>query len=677
MIASKTPGDDRTAERLEALRRSNAAVHACTASAISSVQGRSWADEELVELVDLLHQTAIDKPRLAASLVSKLAVLLEALDLAGLKRWIVTGLRLYPDRVDLLGGYFDLTDPAAQAGLRAEAKGCQFTTRHLQLQHYLAGFGQVDLALKPLAAPRLDPLPQRLVISDAALLFPGHYLAVEGSDRGDMYRAAAAHALAHLQFSPQHRPVGNRKPMLIAIMSLIEDARVERLMMQHYPGLQGLWGQFHVISGKEAGIGFAAYVARLARALHDPTYVDGNHWVSKGRQLFEAEAEAGKLDDIGAFDTIGKILANDLGQMRMPFDSEQYRVEPAYRDDNTVLWDFNEDRLPEEHEESLARESIRVEPNVSESSIVQHVAPKEVDGRTRTQYPEWDYRIDALRDDWTTVIDGMRPGDERRGANVGAAQVARRRQRLQGLARIPDRSIRLNRLHEGDELDLNAAIDGVIQRRTDAQPDPRIFRRHGRRRRDAAVLLLLDLSESTNDFVRGSFTSVLEVEKRAATFVAESFNLSTDKVAVHGFSSNGRNEVNYLHIKDFDEPFGEAQKRMLHQQTGNLSTRMGAAVRHAAASLIEQHSDNKVILLLTDGEPSDIDVHEKRYLVEDARHAVSMAALKGVRVFCLTLDRNADPYVRRIFGARNYRIVEGVDAFSTAIGNTLVRVVAD
>src|ERR1700730_13613162 len=165
MIDSRTPVDGRAAERLEALRRSNAAVHARAASAISAVQGRSWADDDLIELVDLLHQTAIDKPRLAASLVSKLAVLLEALDLAGLKRWIVTGLRLYPDRVDLLGGYFDLTDPAAQAGLRAEAKGCQFSTRQLQLQHYLAGFGLVDLALKPLAAPRLDPLPQRLVIS--------------------------------------------------------------------------------------------------------------------------------------------------------------------------------------------------------------------------------------------------------------------------------------------------------------------------------------------------------------------------------------------------------------------------------------------------------------------------------------------------------------------------------
>ncbi|MEM5370732.1 VWA domain-containing protein [Paraburkholderia azotifigens] len=677
MIDSMTPVDGRVAERLEALRRSNAAAHARAASAISAVQGRSWADDDLIELVDLLHQTAIDKPRLAASLVSKLAVLLEALDLAGLKRWIVTGLRLYPNRLDLLGGYFDLTDPAAQAGLRAEAKGCLFSTRQLQLQHYLGGFGLVDFALKPLVAPRFDPLPQRLVISDAALLFPEHYLAVEGSERGDMYRAAAAHALAHLQFSPRHRPVGNRKPMLIAVMSLIEDARVERLMMQRYPGLQGLWGQFHEISGKEAGIGFAAYVARLARALHDPTYVDSNHWVSKGRQLFEAEIAAGRLNDIAAFDAIGKILANDLGQMRMPFDPEQYCVGPAYRDDNTVLWDFNGERPPQDDEESLARESIRIEPNDSDRSTVQLVAPQEVDTRPRTQYPEWDYRIGAVRDNWTTVIDNMRPDDERRGVDVAAGQVPRRRQRLRGLARIPDRSIRLNRLHEGDELDLNAAIDSVIQRRSDEQPDPRIFRRHGRRRRDAAVLLLLDLSESTNDFVRGSFMSVLEVEKRAASFVAESFNLSTDRVAVHGFSSNGRSEVHYLHIKDFEEPFGETQQRMLQEQSGSLSTRMGAAVRHATASLIEQNSDNKVILLLTDGEPSDIDVHEKRYLVEDARHAVSMAALKGVRVFCLTLDGNADLYVRRIFGARNYRIAEGVDSFGTAIGNTLVRVVAD
>jgi len=240
---------------------------------------------------------------------------------------------------------------------------------------------------------------------------------------------------------------------------------------------------------------------------------------------------------------------------------------------------------------------------------------------------------------------------------------------------VPDRSIRMARLHEGDELDLGAAVDSRIHLRGRVAPDPRIFRRHGRRRRSAAVVLLMDLSESTRHFVPGSFISVLDLEKRAAALVAESFDASRDRIAVHGFRSNGRREVTYLHIKDFDEPFGSAQRRRLQRQQGKLSTRMGAALRHASAALAAERVDQKVILLLTDGEPSDVDVLEDDYLVEDARQAVVTAASRGIRTFCLTLDRNADRYVRRIFGERHYLIVDVADAFTTRLAQTLVRIV--
>lgn len=637
--------------------------------------GRLQDDDQVAELVNLLCQTAIDAPGLVASLVPKLAVLLDALDLAGLRRWIITGLRLYPDRPDLLLSYFELADPAAQQSLHAELRGSQFAAKRDQLQYYLAGFGLTEIRLKTHPSKHLDQLPQRPAVSDAVLLFPDHYLAIEGSERGDLYRAAAAHAIAHLCYSPRHRLVGNRKPMLIAVMSLIEDARVERRMTQHYPGLHSLWGRFHVATRANAGLGFAAFAARLARALHDPQYADENHWVNKGRDLFESLAD--RLEDVAAFDKVGKILANDLGQMRMPFDPERYRVEPAYRDDNTVLWEFNEDHPPSDDQEMLARESVKVEPDHLDAVTVMRVSAIEIDERPHTEYAEWDYRIEALRDKWTTVIDDARGDNDGRVRGPEASHRARRRPPLEGLARVPDRSIRLSRQHEGDELDLNAVVDSVIQWRGHLYPDPRIFRRHGRRRRNAAVILLLDFSESTNDFVPGTFTSVLDVEKRAATMIAESLDLSHDRIALHGFASNGRKEVHYVHIKDFDEPFGACQKEYLQNQPGSLSTRIGAALRHATACLVPENADRKVILLLTDGEPSDIDVYEKRYLVEDAHHAVSMAALQGVRTFCLTLDKHADPYVRRIFGARNYQIIENADAFIAKIGRTLASVVAN
>ena len=135
--------------------------------------------------------------------------------------------------------------------------------------------------------------------------------------------------------------------------------------------------------------------------------------------------------------------------------------------------------------------------------------------------------------------------------------------------------------------------------------------------------------------------------------------------------------MNYVCIKDFDEPFGSEQKALLHRQEGHLSTRMGAALRHASRSLNGEEVDHKVILLLTDGEPSDVDVFEEDYLIEDARHAVVSANGRGIKTFCLTLDRHADVYVRRIFGMRNYLIADKADGFAGRTGQALVKLIAN
>ena len=207
-------------------------------------------------------------------------------------------------------------------------------------------------------------------------------------------------------------------------------------------------------------------------------------------------------------------------------------------------------------------------------------------------------------------------------------------------------------------------------------PDPRIFRRPGRRRRHLTVLLLLDLSESTNDRIGGSFTSVLDLEKQAADILAESIDPGCDRIAIDGFASNGRSDVQYTHIKDFDEPYGEDQRQYLLKQRGSLSTRMGAALRHAGTHLTAEHGEKKVLLVVTDGEPSDIDVTDKTYLVQDARHAVAALNVRGIDTFCLTLDKRADGYVRTIFGAWNYLIVDNAVSLPFQVSQALEKVAA-
>jgi nitric oxide reductase NorD protein len=659
---------------LERLRRTDAAGHSRLVAEWPKLATRLTNDAERVELLELLGEASTGAPGTAAWLAPNLALLLERLDLAGLRRWIGTGLRLYyPDDPELLRRYFDMIDPAAKESLRAEAGGSPFSAKRAELQHYVAGFGFAAVELTSHRPGKLRDAPLRPAITDTGVRFPGYYLAIEGAARGDLYRAAAAHALAHLLFSPRHRPVGNRDSARVLARSLLEDARVERLMAQRYPGMHALWGRFHVATQANSGFAVAGLAARLARALHDPQYVDSNPWVSRGRELFESVS--GRLEEIAAFDTIGKTLGEALGRMKLPADESPSGSEPAYRDDNNILWDFRAEDPTVQEQTGQLEERSSDELEEADDTLTVYESAAAIGERARTLYPEWDYAGEILREKWTTVIDFARGSDDRLAANAALLRGARQR-RLRRLERVADHAIRLGRMHEGDELDLNAAIESIIHIRGRVAPDPRIFRRHGRRRRDAAAVLLLDLSVSTNDLIAGGYTSILEVEKRAATLVAEWLDPTRDRIAIHGFTSNGRDEVNYLHIKDFDEAFETPQKLCLREQTGRLSTRMGAALRHAATCLADERAEMKAILLLTDGAPSDIDVTDERYLVEDARHAVSMLSLRGMRTFCLTLDKHADPYVRRIFGARNYQIFDDENALPNKIKQILVQLLA-
>lgn len=653
---------------------SEAALHPAFSAALGSLPARLRQPATLDELSALLVEAAEAMPGLEAALASHLGFLLNSLDPGGLRRWIQTGLRLYPNHPAQLVAYLKLEDPYAAQAIITESQGNAFERSRHALQFYATGFGQRELALAARRQRKLNALPLRPVISEGTLLLPDHYLAWDGASRGNIYRAAVAHALAHLQFSPRHQPAGKKKPLLLAILSLIEDARVERLAAQRYPGWRALWSGFHVASDENNELTFDSLSARLARALLDSSYQDTNHWVNKGRELFEAEAGQG-LDDPERFAEVGKILGNDLGQMRVRFVPELYVVQPAYRDDNSFLWEFEHDAPPDTPpEESLSRTSVQIDATDQQADTAMHVSPVEQPPGLRVEYPEWDHRENRLRDAWTLVHDRLaRDGNE--ANRFSRPRTMARSMSLDTRARTLDRAIRLRRQHEGEALDLNAAIESRISWRAGISPDPRIFERPGKRRRHASILLLMDLSESTNDRVKG-FTSVLDIEKQAADLLAQSIDTSYDRLAIHGFHSDGREKVHYLRIKEFGENYGDEQRALLMRQQGSLSTRMGAALRHAGERLRAEVAEKRILLLVTDGEPSDIDVVDAEYLVEDARHAVNSLHMKGITVFCLTLDKEGGRYMKTIFGVRNYMIVDNALSLPAQLTRALTQIAA-
>lgn len=153
------------------------------------------------------------------------------------------------------------------------------------------------------------------------------------------------------------------------------------------------------------------------------------------------------------------------------------------------------------------------------------------------------------------------------------------------------------------------------------------------------MLLLVDLSRSTSNTISGSKLSVLDVEKEAIVLLAEALQVVGDDFAIAGFSGNGRLGVDYFHIKDFEEPFDEGTRERINAMEPQRNTRMGAAIRHAAEQFNSVESKLRLLILLGDGFPNDVD-YKKAYAIADTRKAVSEMAAKQIHVHAITVNMN-------------------------------------
>lgn len=153
---------------------------------------------------------------------------------------------------------------------------------------------------------------------------------------------------------------------------------------------------------------------------------------------------------------------------------------------------------------------------------------------------------------------------------------------------------------------------------------------------------------------------MLDLTRQATVLLADAINRVGDPFAIHGFCSDGRHDVQYSRFKDFDQPYDEIPKMRIAGMEGQLSTRMGTAIRHASHFLKLQHSAKKLLLVITDGAPADVDVRDPQYLRFDTKKAVEEAGRSGILTYCMSLDPHADQYVSRIFGMRNYMVVDHV-----------------
>ncbi|MDR2219944.1 MAG: VWA domain-containing protein [Methylobacillus sp.] len=268
--------------------------------------------------------------------------------------------------------------------------------------------------------------------------------------------------------------------------------------------------------------------------------------------------------------------------------------------------------------------------------------------------PEWDYKKRVLIPGYCRLQEMIASDAEPAELPPHLRQTARHlRNQFQALA--PMRTW-LRAQQDGDEIDLDQWVRQEADRITGGAVEHGLYRAQVNRQRDLACLLLADLSLSSDAYASNT-ARVIDVIRDSLFLFSEALSATGDRFALHGFSSLRRNHIRFYRIKDFDEHYDANTRGRIAIIKPGYYTRMGAAIRHASNLLAKQKNQQRLLLLLSDGKPNDLDHYEGRHGIEDTRVAIMEARKQGLRPFCVTIDREASDYLPHLFGTNGYAVI--------------------
>ena len=295
------------------------------------------------------------------------------------------------------------------------------------------------------------------------------------------------------------------------------------------------------------------------------------------------------------------------------------------------------------------------------------LAPEDADRETTAGlhiYPEWNYKTRSLDPARTRILENPAKPAETIVPRSPASRrrIEKVRRRFEALR--PRRRM-LSRQSEGSELDLDEVVRAMADRRAGGIVSERLYRDARNEERDLAVAVLLDASRSTESAVHGK--SVISIAREALEALARGLDACGDQVALYAFSSVRRDKVFVDVCKTFDEPFGAQVDARIAGLKPGFYTRLGAAVRHVSFRLSQRPNARKLLLVITDGKPNDIDHYEGRFGIEDTRMAVQEARRLGQAVFAVTVDEQARAYLPYLFGRAGYAMAPASDRLIDAL----------
>jgi nitric oxide reductase NorD protein len=276
-------------------------------------------------------------------------------------------------------------------------------------------------------------------------------------------------------------------------------------------------------------------------------------------------------------------------------------------------------------------------------------------------YPEWDCELQDYLAAHVRVLDRnlpMQEGDfycNTLTKHIGLIKIIRYAFELLK----PEGLVRLRQWVEGDEFDYRALLDFAMDKKAGRIPSDRLYIKRIKQVRDVAVLLLVDLSRSTANTVNGLQTTVLDVEKEAIVLFCEALEVVGDAFAIAGFSGTGRLGVDYFRVKEFDETMNDTVKQRINAITPQRSTRMGGAIRHATCQLEKMAAKVRLLIILGDGFPNDID-YKQDYAILDTGKAIFEAHSKDIYTHAITVNMASDPKLDDLFGNVRHNVISDV-----------------
>ncbi len=662
---------------------------------------------------------------LAFDYFSHSAGLLKDLDVSELEMWALHGIALIEEDPSLGKPYFSLNSESSKQFIEGLKGSAAFNETVSILRYYALGLSGINFNILSRRTLQVEQEPNSInpVIAGRTI-----YLAPWIRKYGDLedsfrvYKLSIMHEVGHLQFSSHKierddaaglmadirsryttimkrtylsglQPEGiidiadiialfPNKALAGTILGVLEDARVEYRIMEHYKGvrsdLERIRCQMLLTRSVPKG-GLEEFMESLLwiSTGHEPVYnisegteglLEETRTLLKDRIFHEGSSV---LDSLDSTFRIYAMLDDRMG----PLSQKEYETlkNIDYRGVDIGAYGRKDPFSPGSHE-SIIRNFIpqsEMEPEPDKEEPKEEVKRQPAYAMKKNwkilgsyMYDEWDAVISDYKADWCTVNEiepfGMSSDYYKDASEHYRHEIALIKQVFNRMK--PEAFHRMKEQTDGTEIDIDAFIDALMQKKCGINPDDRLYLRWDKHERDVATLFLIDVSYSTHKTIGYEEKSIVDIEKDSLIIMVQALESIGDKYAICAFSGQTRDDVEYFVIKEFHEELSDNVARRISVLEPVSNTRLGPAIRHSIRKLDKVDARTKIIILLSDGEPFDTSRGESAYkdriAEEDTRIAIKEGTAKGIHFFCITVDPDPGKYLDNIFSDAGYTIID-------------------